>query len=91
MNETMLHTGCVHTAPLTNLSVVVDICQLFTMLLSSANIQKIISVSVGSHLSTPFFQTSVYLNIHLERRICKPPFLCVFVWSSVSGFRKTEV
>ena len=29
---------------------------------------------------------SVLVNIHFERCFCKPPFLCVFVRSSVNGF-----
>ena len=48
-------------------------------------------MSVRSHLSTAYFQTSVYINIHFEERFGKPPFLCIFVQSSVNGFTKTEV
>ena len=36
-------------------------------------------------------KTSVFVNIHFEGRFCKPPFLCVFLWSSVNGFTKTEI
>ena len=35
--------------------------------------------------------TSVYVNIHFERRFCKPPLLRVFVRSSVNGLTKTDI
>ena len=48
---------------------------------------KQISVLVRLHLSTAYSQTFFYVNIHFEGRICKLPFLCASVRSSVNGHK----